>query len=128
MTARGAGKRFSIDVTRDNFLGALEGDRIAVFNFCTASSPECRGFNRIFETCAANHRDVLFGVVDTGRESSLVDEFKVNSVPTVMLFRQRILLFSQPGALSFAQLEDLLDKAGGFDMDEVRGEIRKQCE
>ena len=77
---------------------------------------------------AANHSDILFARVDGDSEPSLAKEFKLDSVPTVMLFREGVVLFSQPGTLSFAEIEDLLEKANRFDMTEVRSEIRKQYE
>lgn len=83
----------------------------------------CRAFGPIFETAAGTHPDVVFGKVDTEDQPGLAATFDIRSIPTVMAFRDGVLLFSQPGMLSAPQLDELIEKLRTLDMDEVRAKI-----
>jgi len=77
---------------------------------------------------ARNHPDVRFIKIDSDKEHSLVKEFNIHAVPSVLVFRQSLTLFAQQGSLSFAEIEDLIDKAQSLDMQEVLSERQKQYE
>lgn len=83
----------------------------------------CRAFAPIFEAAAAQHADVVFGKVDTEDQPGLAASFDIRSIPTVMAFRDGVLLFSQPGLLSGPQLEELIEKLRALDMDDIRAKI-----
>lgn len=83
----------------------------------------CRAFGPIFEAAADKHPDVVFGKVDTEDQPGLAATFDVRSIPTVMAFRDGILLFSQPGLLSAPQLDELIEKLQALDMDDIRARI-----
>lgn len=83
----------------------------------------CRAFGPIFEAAAGTHPDVVFGKVDTEDQPGLAATFDIRSIPTVMAFRDGVLLFSQPGMLSAPQLDELIEKLRALDMDEVRAKI-----
>ncbi len=86
----------------------------------------CRAFAPIFEAAAEKHPDVTFGKIDTEDQPALAAAFDVRSIPTVMAFRDGILIFAQPGLLSGGQLDELIGKIKGLDMDEVRRQIAAQ--
>jgi len=83
----------------------------------------CRAFGPIFEAAAARHSDVVFGKVDTEDQPGLASTFDIRSIPTVMAFRDGVLLFSQPGMLSAPQVDELIAKIKAIDMDELRTRI-----
>lgn len=83
----------------------------------------CRAFGPIFEAAAERHPDVVFGKIDTDDQQGLAATFNVRSIPTVMAFRDGVLLFSQPGLLSATQVDELIGKLREVDMDDVRQKI-----
>jgi thioredoxin 1 len=85
-------------------------------------------FGPIFERASEQHPDAVFGKVDTEAEQSLAASFGITSIPTLMIIRDNVVLYAQPGALPEAALEELITKAREVDMDEVRASIAKQDE
>ena len=86
----------------------------------------CRAFAPIYEKASEKHQDITFGKIDTDAQPELSGMFQIRSIPTLMIFRDGILLFEQAGALPGAVLEELLGKVRALDMDEVRREIEKR--
>jgi thioredoxin 1 len=86
----------------------------------------CRSFAPIFEAASATHPGVVFAKINTDEQQALAGAFEIRSIPTLMVFRQRVILFSQPGVLPASALDSLIDKAQALDMDEVRREIAAQ--
>ncbi|MCB0902001.1 MAG: thiol reductase thioredoxin, partial [Actinobacteria bacterium] len=86
----------------------------------------CRMFAPVFEKASEEHPDIVFGKIDTEAEQSLAAQAQISSIPTLMAFRDGILLYAQPGALPAPALADLIDQVKKLDMDAVREEVAKQ--
>ena len=103
----------------------LEND-IVLVDFWAAWCGPCRMFAPVFEKASEQHTDIVFGKVDTEAEQSLAAAAQITSIPTLMAFRGGILVFSQPGALPAAALDDLIGQVRALDMDAVRAQLAEQ--
>lgn len=113
-------------VTLDNFNSITASDGI-VFLDCWADwCPPCRAFKPVFEAAAEEHTDISFGSLDTQNERVLASQLGISSIPTIMAFRDGILVFSQPGALQAKGFSQLIDAVRNLDMDEVRKSLEEQ--
>lgn len=110
------------EIRTEEFARTVEKGIVLVDWWASWCGP-CRAFAPIFEQAAAKHPDVVFAKVDTDAESGLAAAFQIRSIPTLMVFRDGILLFSQAGMLSAASLERLVADVRAIDMDEVRRRI-----
>ena len=110
-------------ITAQNFLETLEAGGILVLDFWAPWCGPCRSFAPTFEKAATDNPDVVFGKINTDEEQQLAAAFEIQSIPTLMVFRDRILLFRQAGALPPAALEDVVAQAKALDMEKVRAEI-----
>jgi|SRR5215204_2081790 len=115
----------TVELTRDNFNEFVGGDGIVLVDFWAAWCGPCRQFAPVFESAAAANPDLVFGKVDTEAQPELAAEFNIRSIPTLMVVRDRVVLYSQPGALPGPVLDDLIQQARAVDMDEVRREAAK---
>jgi thioredoxin 1 len=113
------------DLTEQDFATTIE-DGIVLVDFWAAWCGPCRMFAPIYEKVSEGHPDVTFGKVDTEAEQGLAGAFRITSIPTLMAFRDNILLFSQPGVLQAPQLEELITNIKALDMDEVRAQVEAQ--
>ncbi|MET1051195.1 MAG: thioredoxin family protein [Mycetocola sp.] len=113
----------TIDLTTDSFNAAVEDNDILFVDFWAAWCGPCRAFAPTFQTASETHTDIAFGKVDTEAEQQLSAAAGITSIPTLMVFRDQILVFSQPGALSPPQLDQVITAVKGLDMDEVRKSI-----
>lgn len=116
----------TVEVTGENFKQVVERDGIVLLDFWAAWCGPCRSFAPTFEKAAAAHPDITFGKIDTEAQQELASSFQIRSIPTLMIMRDQVLLFSQPGALPAAALEDLLKQVSALDMEKVRSEIATQ--
>lgn len=116
------------EITMDNLETTIKENDIVFLDFWAAWCGPCRAFAPVFESAAEEHSDIAFGKVDTEAEQQLAAGFNITSIPTLMAFREGILVFSQPGALGAPQLGQVIDAVKGLDMDDVREKIAAQKE
>ena len=113
----------TIELTKDTFESTvLENDTVLVDFWAEWCGP-CRMFGPVYEKVSADHPDIVFAKVDTEAQPELAGYFNIRSIPTLMIFRDKIGIFSQPGALPEPALRDLIDQVKALDMDEVRAEM-----
>lgn len=111
------------EITIDNIDSAITDSPILFLDFWAAWCGPCRMFEPVYEKAAQTHADVVFGKVDTEAQQELAAGFRISSIPTLMAFRENILVFSQPGALNSPQLEQVIQAVRDLDMDDVRAKI-----
>jgi len=114
-----------IEITEQNF-DETTAQGIVVIDWWAAWCGPCRAFAPVFERAAAKHPDVVFGKVDTEAQPALARGFGIRSIPTLMVFRDGILVYDRPGALPPAALDKLLEQARALDMDDVRRQLADQ--
>ena len=116
----------SVELTAENFDSTITGNEIVVVDFWADWCGPCKMFAPTFEAASEKDPEIVFGKVDTEAEQSLAAAAVIQSIPTLMVFREKILLFSQAGALPPAALDDLITQVKGLDMEAVHAEIAKQ--
>lgn len=116
----------TIQLTKDNFDETVSNNDVVIIDFWAQWCAPCRSFAPIFETASDDHPDIVFGKVNTEEEQELAAAFQVRSIPMVMVFREQIVLYAQPGMLGESQLKRLIDQTKEIDMDKVREEVEKE--
>jgi thioredoxin 1 len=115
----------TIELTKDNFEDTIVNNDIVLVDFWAEWCGPCKSFAPTYEKVSENHEGVVFSKVDTEAEQELASYFQIRSIPTLMIFRDKVGIFSQPGALPETALEDLVTQTKGLDMDAIRKEIEE---
>jgi thioredoxin 1 len=115
-----------IELTKENFEQVITSNPTVVVDYWAPWCGPCRGFAPIFDRVAEKHPDAVFAKVNTDEEQEIAGHFQIRSIPTLMVFRDQVIVFSQPGALPEGALEQVVEKAKSLDMDEVRQQISQQ--
>jgi len=113
----------TLEVTVENFVATIEQPGIVLLDWWAAWCGPCRAFAPTFEAAAKKHADIVFGKVNTEEQPELASALKIRSIPTIMVFRDGILVFAQPGMLPANALEELIGKVRELDMDDIRKRI-----
>ena len=116
----------TIDITAKTFEETIEKNDIVIVDFWAEWCGPCKNFSPIYEDVSKKHEDIIFGKIDTETEQELAGHFQIRSIPTLMIFREQVVLFSQPGMLNAQQLEEVIGKIKDIDMKKVHEEISSQ--
>ncbi|MEE4235626.1 MAG: thioredoxin [Anderseniella sp.] len=117
-----------IELTDETFESTITENPFVVVDFWAPWCGPCRSFAPVYEKVSGDHDDIVFAKVNTEDEQQIAAHFQIRSIPTLMIFRDQVIIFSQAGALPEGSFRDLLAKAGELDMDKVRADIAQQQE
>ncbi len=115
-----------VELTKQNFEDTVTNNAFVIVDFWAPWCGPCRSFAPTFESASEEHENIVFAKVNTEEEQEIAAHFGIRSIPTLMIFRDKIIIFSQPGALPESAFKELIGKASELDMDEVRKQIEQE--
>ena len=118
----------TVELTTDNFKEVIDSNDIVIVDFWATWCAPCRSFAPTFEAASEQHADLVFAKVNTEEQQELAGAFNIRSIPTLMVFREKVIVYADAGALPAAGLQQLVDGVRGLDMDQVRAEIAAESE
>ena len=116
----------TVTLTAENFEDIIKNNDFVMVDFWAPWCGPCRSFAPIYEQAAENNSDIVFAKVNTEEEQTLAGHFQIRSIPTLMIFREQVIIFAQPGALPGTALDQLIEQARGLDMAEVHKQIAEE--
>ncbi len=116
----------TVEITKGNFDQVVSGNEMVILDFWAPWCGPCRGFAPIFEAASEKYPDIVFGKINSDDEQELAGQFGIRSIPTLMIFREQIGIFSQPGALPASAFDDIIGRAKALDMALVHKEIAER--
>lgn len=116
----------TIELTKENFVDTINNNDFVVIDFWAPWCGPCQQFGPVYEAISEKNTNIVFAKVNTEDQQELAGEFNIRSIPTLMIFREQIVLYSEAGALPGAQFEELIKKAGELDMAEVKKQIEEE--
>ncbi|MDJ0739675.1 MAG: thioredoxin [Gammaproteobacteria bacterium] len=115
-----------VELTKDNFEDVVTSNGFVIVDFWAPWCGPCRSFAPTYEKVSEDHPDIVFAKVNTEDEQEIAGHFQIRSIPTLMIFRDKIIIYSEAGALPESAFRELVGKAGELDMDEVRRQVAEQ--
>jgi len=115
-----------VELTKDNFEEIVTSNEFVIVDFWAPWCGPCRSFAPVYDKVSEDHPDVVFAKVNTEDEQEIAGHFQIRSIPTLMIFRDKIIIFSEAGALPESAFRELVAKAGELDMEEVRRQVAQQ--
>jgi thioredoxin 1 len=116
----------TVEITQENFKSYVDGNKLLIIDFWAPWCGPCRSFAPTYEAVSEQHEDVVFAKVNTEEQQELAGMFGIRSIPTLMIFKEQVIVFSQAGSLPESALQEVIGKAKELDMDIVRAEMAKE--
>ena len=117
----------TVELTKDNLVDTINNNDFVIIDFWAPWCGPCQSFGPVYEEISEKYPDIVFAKVNTEAEQEIGAQFNIRSIPTLMIFREQIILYSEAGALPGGQFEELLGKAGELDMSEVRKQVEAEA-